>query len=79
MTIFSFDMENKISVCVRNWKFKTWVLKPRFENPDSESEFQIYFKKSNFLHKKIPNAALVVCNHIGVSVQDLVAALAVDQ
>ena len=28
-------MENEISVCIRNWEFKTWVLKPRFVNPDS--------------------------------------------
>ena len=35
MTIFGCDLENEISVCVRNWKLKTWVLKPRFENPDS--------------------------------------------
>jgi hypothetical protein len=35
MAIFGFDLEDKISVCVRNGKLKTWVLKPRFENPDS--------------------------------------------
>ena len=35
MAIFGFDLENEISVCVRNWELKTWVLKPRFENPDS--------------------------------------------
>ena len=35
MAIFRFDLENEISVCVRNWELKTWVLKPRFENPDS--------------------------------------------
>ena len=35
MAIFGFDLENEISVCVRNWKLKTWVLKSRFENPDS--------------------------------------------
>ena len=35
MAIFGCDLENEISVCVRNWKLKTWVLKPRFENPDS--------------------------------------------
>ena len=33
--ISRFDLENEISVCVRNWELKTWVLKPRFENPDS--------------------------------------------
>ena len=32
MAIFTFDLENKISGFVR---LKTWVLKPRFENPDS--------------------------------------------
>ena len=35
MDIFRFDLENKISVCVRNWELKTWVLKSRFENSDS--------------------------------------------
>ena len=35
MAIFGFDLENEISVCVRNWELKTWFLKPRFENPDS--------------------------------------------
>ena len=29
------NLENEISVCVRNWELKTWVLKSRFENPDS--------------------------------------------
>ena len=24
-----------VSVCVRNWELETWVLKSRFENPDS--------------------------------------------
>jgi hypothetical protein len=28
-------LENEISVCVRNWGLKTWILKPRFENSDS--------------------------------------------
>ena len=28
-------MENEIPVYVRNWELKTWILKPRFENPDS--------------------------------------------
>ena len=28
MAIFGFDLENKMSVCVRNWELKTWVLKP---------------------------------------------------
>ena len=35
MAIFRCDLENEISVCVRNWKLKTWVLKSRFENSDS--------------------------------------------
>ena len=35
MAIFGFDLENEISVCVRNWELKTWVLKSRFENSDS--------------------------------------------
>ena len=30
MAIFGFDLENEISVCVRNWELKT-----RLENPDS--------------------------------------------
>jgi hypothetical protein len=30
MAIFGFDLENEISVCVRNWELKTWVLKSRF-------------------------------------------------
>jgi hypothetical protein len=29
------NLENKLSVWVRNWELKTWVLKTRFENPDS--------------------------------------------
>ena len=33
--IFGFDLENEISVCVGNWELKTWVLKSRFENPNS--------------------------------------------
>ena len=32
MAIFRFDLENEISVCVRNWELKTWILEPRFEN-----------------------------------------------
>ena len=24
MAIFRFDLENEISVCVRNWELKTW-------------------------------------------------------
>jgi hypothetical protein len=35
MAIFEFDLENEISVFVRNWELKTWVLKPRSENLDS--------------------------------------------
>ena len=35
MAIFRFDLKNEISVCVRNWELKTWILKHRFENPDS--------------------------------------------
>jgi len=35
MAIFGFDLENEVSVCVRNWKLKTWVLKSRFETSDS--------------------------------------------
>ena len=35
MAIFGFDLENEIPVCVRNWELKTWVLKPKYENPDS--------------------------------------------
>jgi hypothetical protein len=30
MTIFGCDLENEISVCVRNWELKTWVSKSRF-------------------------------------------------
>ena len=26
MAIFGFDLENEISVCVRNWGLKTWCL-----------------------------------------------------
>jgi hypothetical protein len=35
IAILRFDLENEISVCVRNWELKSWVLNPRFENPDS--------------------------------------------
>ena len=35
MAIFEYDLENEISVCVKNWQLKTWVLKSRFENSDS--------------------------------------------
>ena len=35
MAISGFDLENEISVCVRNWELKTWNLKSRFDNPDS--------------------------------------------
>ena len=35
MTIFGFDLENEVLVCVRNWELKTWVLKLWFENSDS--------------------------------------------
>ena len=35
MAIFGCDLQNEISVCFRDWKLKTWVLKSRFENPDS--------------------------------------------
>jgi hypothetical protein len=34
MAIFRFDLENEISVFVRNWELKTWILKSRFDNPD---------------------------------------------
>jgi hypothetical protein len=29
------NLENEISVWVRNRELKTWVLKPKFENPNS--------------------------------------------
>ena len=35
MAICGSDLENEISVCVRNWELKAWVLKSSFENPDS--------------------------------------------
>ena len=35
MAIFGCDLQNEISVCFRDWKLKTWVLKSRFENFDS--------------------------------------------
>ena len=35
MAIFGFDLENEISVCVRNWEWKTWVLKTR-SRPENE-------------------------------------------
>ena len=35
MAIFGCDLQNEISVCFRDWKLKTWVLKSSFENFDS--------------------------------------------
>ena len=54
MAIFEFDLENEISVCGRNWELKTWVLKPRFENPDS----WLLSKKAIKTEKKVQNLGL---------------------
>ena len=51
MAILGCDLENEIPVYVRNWELKTWVLKSRFENPDS----WLLSKKAiiNFIHQDL--------------------------